>query len=450
MRRRLMPIVWWFRAKRLAFSRTRLAKSVAAAAGAAWGPLKVLGKGFIVLSILATCFAVYESVAPPEWFRPTNVWYPPAPMISGATVVLRRPVLDAAHARADSIDIRVVGNKLPSSPRSRDRVLILLVRLANQPGASWQVGLTRGDTTGTPTVASFDAPSASRDNWEIVGSGLRCDQDYAGDVEARVVSITRSQLQGIQSHLDSDPLAPADVTIFSPNNPQSNPISATSPGVTPGVAVSPYRQVARLAANLSLDSFAGIIGAEPQLPRRRGRLFERVFVAKDYYVYTVANQQGTVLLFLVTTRNQQFKPVFIYSDGESDHAVQLGVTHFSALRGTGGFAGVDSGTPSPSYLYTTASPGNPSNYQDYFFGWNDSGYPADVPDSVRLETFDLADSGHLSRKNSAVAAFIRDGVVNTWGLSAPGFSIPDYISSLPEWEFVAGVNRVDVRVIPAP
>jgi hypothetical protein len=445
-----MRLVWSLRSARAKLLADRKVRGARRVLRPIWTLAKVATKGLVLLSALAACLAIYEGLAPSSWYRPSNAWYPPAPVVSDVYVVLREPITDPERAQRDAITVRVVGERLPPSPFLGGRSLIALVRLANDPGAHWQYGLLRNASQQRAPLARLDAESAATDNWELVAAGLECDAAYRGDVEAMVVSVPASMLQDLDRGRGSGSSGAADVRVLEAGCPRSNARSCSSPGLTPGVGPSPYRQVAQLAANLPLDSFKRIVQAEPALSKRHGELTECSFVTDDYYVYVVVDPSQTVVFYCVTTRNPEFRPRFEYLGEAEEESVQLGVTKFSDVGAESVLDGWLSGATASSRFYSIQYGGNPGNYQDHFLGWNDAGYPGEAPDSVDIDAFnDAMDSGRGS-KSPIVSQFMQQAVVNTFGLSAPMFSIEDYILNELEGDFPAGVSRIDVRVLPGP
>jgi hypothetical protein len=189
-------------------------------------------------------------------------------------------------------------------------------------------------------------------------------------------------------------------------------------------------------------------------------LTELVWVDRDYYVQGLADDDGSVLAFSVTTRNRRFRPTFygahvpITRRGwlpplrRRDHLfrVKLGSTSFAAI-----------GDPSNVYAflgmhryayYETYWFGNPGSYQHFIFTSNDAGSPP-WPDFQSI--FPQGGGGAVrwpdQQSTSDVdalpgfAEFRRRTMVNTYTVIGPRFHLEDYPLSY-------GPELNEVRTLP--
>jgi hypothetical protein len=371
------------------------------------------------------------------------------PVVTEVTVVARNPLLDPERAGFDSLVVRLQGDRLPASGLADDYALVMLMRLANDPASVWQLAVAAESKTGTPSLATIPAEAASNDNWELMGTGLECDANYVGEVEVRAVFVPTSVLHDLAEECRRNPLSAADsVFALESDARQSNTRSARTVGPTGGALPSPYRQVAQLGANLSLEEFQLILGTEG-FHAVVGDYVEYTFVQPDFYVYALLDSNETVVLYCVTTQNDAFKPIFRYWDGSEYRYVQLGISTFADLGNHfGSIGGFISGATASSRYYELLNLGNPSNYQTYVFAWNDA--PEIEPNLGPLYLEEVNDAMEMdpTLSNPVIDQFRQINTVNTFGMTAPLFKLEEFIANNLEGDFTGGARRIEVRVRP--
>jgi hypothetical protein len=139
-----------------------------------------------------------------------------------------------------------------------------------------------------------------------------------------------------------------------------------------------YDVLAKLAAGVQQPYFETQLGlpAAFRFPAKGGSLIETVYVHKYFYVSTLTDQGGQVLLYAVTVRDPKFKPpIWPHNLHPNNHPrppnTPLGSFAFTDIdyRPTGirGFLGAN------RYGYVEAFYfGNPANYQYYLLAINDA------------------------------------------------------------------------------
>jgi hypothetical protein len=265
-----------------------------------------------------------------------------------------------------------------------------------------------------------------------------------------------------------------------------------------------YARLSRLGANAQISFFSSVLGEPPAMersltsdvtsyddhgrPRKTPMDFrEAVWIDRDFYVHALADEDGTVHAYSVTTRNKRFRPTFQIPGGTAEDAtwfdrlrgrdfhyrpnvaVKLGKTHFAAL-GRPGQAAAWLGAHNWHYFEPYYF-GNPGYYQNFVFSINDAGVgiPPFNPDYKRdfswgfgddsLDTrFDIAEA--IGASDEAVAdppvegelgadseiaeqdlylpvdedpplppefeAFRRSARINTYTVIGPGLALDDY------------------------
>lgn len=212
----------------------------------------------------------------------------------------------------------------------------------------------------------------------------------------------------------------------------------------------PEERFRGLIAGAQERTFTAALGA-PEFSKRVGGYFARTYAARRYFVSTVVDESGTVLLYAITARSHRY-PIKI-------GGVVLGRTKFSATpppTRTGAWFGVHN-----FYWAEEHYLANPGNYQTEFYAFNDSATDAykDFPAAYgSLITTSLGerygwmtpDSPLLVGFASEVRALRDELIVNTYAVSAPLFyETPAYDLLKPargEDEIPIGPDSNDVRV----
>jgi len=192
-----------------------------------------------------------------------------------------------------------------------------------------------------------------------------------------------------------------------------------------------YDRLRRLHAGYTLDRFKAELGT-PVFARASAdeRFREDTFRRRDHWVQAVSDQDGTVVLYSVTSCDEGFRPTFNVPDLDVDSAsLTLRRSNLDDVVSRESDALVVNDyrqgvTANTTYIDESYG-GNPSNYKTFAWGVNDacaegqrsleeahgrSGYP-------RLDDFPYRRS--VRRANDSVRRFRASAVVNTYAETAP-------------------------------
>jgi len=405
------------------------------------GVLRTTAHVGLILTLLGTVLTVYEGTAPAEWWRPSRFWSVARPVVSDVVVLERAPMPSREDMYLDRIILRVSGSESPPSYRSDQYALVAFVRLSSDPSAVWSLGL---DETGIK-MATIEGDRLEHGNWDLVLSGLTCPHGYRGSIQVVTALIPAEEVDSLQPELGGSTLLPVDGVPVTATAIVANSATVFSDGLTAGVVESPYRQVAALTTNVSIERFRASLGQE-SYQQTRGDFREYVFEAEAFYVYALADRDETVLLFCVTTRRSDFRPEFVYWSGTRYELVTLGentFAEFAAPDQIGGFFGANRAAYYEFHYF-----GNPGNYLHYILASNDSSFmtPWDgVTGAVSLEGMSAALDDPRANE-STLAEYRTQTLVNTYGEMSPDFSPEMLRSDVVGGDFYGGVNLQDVRV----
>ena len=147
---------------------------------------------------------------------------------------------------------------------------------------------------------------------------------------------------------------------------------------TTGSRATLVRQLGKLSCGIRSE-FVDTIFGSPRFARTKGDLTERVYETPHAYVQTVADSDGSIAWWAVTTIDKRFRPRFTLPpmtlDGQQ-WSVQLGRTRFAQLeepRLIRWFVGARRFWYAETYYF-----GNPGNYLTYVASHSDLGGVGDL------------------------------------------------------------------------
>ena len=207
----------------------------------------------------------------------------------------------------------------------------------------------------------------------------------------------------------------------------------------------PTRAVRRLAAGVQLTYFKECLG-DPAF-RTEGEAFdEHIFVHDAFYVQAITDRNGTVTLYSVTTRAEDFRPVLGIRQGTPTLQVTLGRDTFAAVGTAPGSRGGYAGARRFHY-WESHYLGNPGLYQTYIVSVNDAGYigaGGNFVAAVRalsvLESEEELPAAAEEGARELLDRFAAETVVNTYSVASPQFPL-----ELQGMRF--GPNKDQVRVL---
>ena len=137
------------------------------------------------------------------------------------------------------------------------------------------------------------------------------------------------------------------------------------------------KKIALLDTSCHSSYFISVLG-DPvhinSIKSETGQIFnESIFVNRFFYVQTIVDVQGSVLLFSVTTRRKNFNPILRTQFG--DFVVQLGKTRFSELGSAADKKPETNGDHGAiTYYSETHYLGYGGGYRDFAFTYNPNGF----------------------------------------------------------------------------
>jgi hypothetical protein len=226
-----------------------------------------------------------------------------------------------------------------------------------------------------------------------------------------------------------------------PSENRGNTVLAETSGTTPGEMPSPYRQVESLNANVPIAHFRAVLGRESTWrTTRMGK--EYLFISNDFCVHAVTDRDGRVVLYAVTTLNEEFKPTFTFWRVDAYRSITLGSSRLADadLRPTQSHAYVYANRYEYFETHRLAGPGD---YQTMILGDNYMGRPTDGS-GLGSPAF-LGVYGPLRRVSpSELRRFREDHVINTFGFSAPERDAADVSRVMSSDGFWIGPTAWDI------
>lgn len=132
-----------------------------------------------------------------------------------------------------------------------------------------------------------------------------------------------------------------------------------------------YNIVEQLTTEVQITYFKKLLGDPIFINPARGELKEYVWVDQLFYVQAIANEDGKVLSYAVTTRDKDFNPEFYGSEGG-----KLGITTLSEFERSDVCYG-QAGAHPPYYYFEQYYLGRPGMYRYYLYGYSNAGYLQD-------------------------------------------------------------------------
>jgi hypothetical protein len=226
-----------------------------------------------------------------------------------------------------------------------------------------------------------------------------------------------------------------------PSENRGNTVLAETSGTTPGEMPSPYRQVESLNANVPIAHFRAVLGRESTWrTTRMGK--EYLFISNDFCVHAVTARDGRVVLYAVTTLNEEFKPTFTFWRVDAYRSITLGSSRLADadLRPTQSHAYVYANRYEYFETHRLAGPGD---YQTMILGDNYMGRPTDGS-GLGSPAF-LGVYGPLRRVSpSELRRFREDHVINTFSFSAPERDAADVSRVMSSDGFWIGPTAWDI------
>jgi hypothetical protein len=229
-----------------------------------------------------------------------------------------------------------------------------------------------------------------------------------------------------------------------------------------------YEKLQRLQAGFTLSRFESELGS-PTFARVRRRsarsgreerrlltagvspvLRETVFRGRDYWVQAVSNADGSVLMWSVTSCDEEFRPTFKFPTLAGSAEVTLQESKLSAVypreEGRDVRAHYLQGATGTALYYEQTYTGNPGNYQSFAWGWGDGCGDAQVAalyDRVGYPKLERGRYGGLVRDvNRSTARFRDRAAANSYAETAPGVAFDDLTPT-----FELGAPRILTRTV---
>lgn len=208
----------------------------------------------------------------------------------------------------------------------------------------------------------------------------------------------------------------------------------------------PLQAVGSLAAGVQLTYFQERLG-DPTFTTQGEEFGEHIFVRDEFYVQAITDRSGTVALYSVTTRAEDFDPVLDIDYGWPTLKVTLGRDTFASV-GTdpvsrGGYLGARR-----FHYWESHYLGNPGLYQTYIVSLNDAGYMGASGDLVAakgalsvLKSEEELAAGAKDEALELLERFAAETVVNTYSVASDSFP-PERLQCV---QF--GPDKDQVRVI---
>ncbi len=171
-------------------------------------------------------------------------------------------------------------------------------------------------------------------------------------------------------------------------------------------------KINQLGPSMTIGFFIEILGS-PVFINTIGSFKEYVFVHDLFYADAIADANGQVIMYSVTTRRPDFNPVLRVNEaGNPSLHVTLAKTSFANLGLSSGEIRSGLGNRRAFYVEEYYL-GNPGLYQTYGFSINDAGSPTEYGDAQ------LLNSGITSTADPRIQDFRKESIINTYTIAAP-------------------------------
>ncbi len=188
----------------------------------------------------------------------------------------------------------------------------------------------------------------------------------------------------------------------------------------------PSQAVRSLAAGVQLTYFQERLG-DPTFTTQGEEFDEHIFVHDAFYVQAITDPSGTVTLYSVTTRAEDFNPVLDIDYGWPTLKVTLGRDTFASVGTEPGSRGGCVGARRFHY-WESHYLGNPGLYQTYIVSLNDAGYMGAHGDLVAaigalsaLKSEDGLATAAEEEASELLDRFAAETVVNTYSVASDSF-----------------------------
>lgn len=130
-----------------------------------------------------------------------------------------------------------------------------------------------------------------------------------------------------------------------------------------------------LRPNVTADEFDRRLGAPRVVTPSETRLTtQRLYQGPGYWVQAVVDESGTVLWFAVTVCSNELEPSWrVWNSRDAYIEVQMHRTKVASSKlPASGYVWNIPGATANQFIYAIYSGGNPTNYQQYAWGYNDA------------------------------------------------------------------------------
>ena len=201
-----------------------------------------------------------------------------------------------------------------------------------------------------------------------------------------------------------------------------------------------YRKLGKLYAGISAVVFESILGS-PIFRRSSGEFVEKSYRSRGYWVQSIEDSDGSVILMSVTAFKKDFRPTFVIPS--NNMKITLNKTTLADLDSVPNLSsGISdyflSAATANSRFYDSYYLGNPGNYQTIWVGINDAGTWDRIDAMPGMEAF----RGETSSARRRFSLFRSRTRINTFAVSGPGASC--------RWNFQVGVDRLLTRTLDPP
>ena len=167
-------------------------------------------------------------------------------------------------------------------------------------------------------------------------------------------------------------------------------------------------------------------------------LTENTYKGRGYWIDTISNDSGEVLLYTITSCDKNFSPTIDPNPLQKSITLQKS-TLSSIGDNPSGIKYFASGATANSYFFDEYSWGNPSNYETVYVGYNDQcpQFPKKAISQMD-DLFKLGDEANL--EDPYIQKFRDNLLINTYAETAP---MENPVGDMKY--FQVGVDRIQVR-----
>jgi len=172
-------------------------------------------------------------------------------------------------------------------------------------------------------------------------------------------------------------------------------------------------KIGELGPSMIINFFIETLGS-PVFINTIGKFKQYVFVHDLFYADAIANADGQVVMYSITTRSINFNPILKVNEGGNPSLnVILGKTTFADLGLSSGKVRSGLGNRRAFYVEEYYL-GNPGLYQTYGFSVNDAGDPW----HVEVDTPQLLNAGITDTDDPRLQVLRKKSIINTYTIAA--------------------------------